>query len=277
MARSFYITGAVLAVFCFLGALALPKAVRTSIQQASANFLSPAWSAVDWVRSLHQSALAPFRNAAELSQEVERLRIRNAELETEAKLLARLEDENNRLREMLGFKRASPLTLVGARVIGRDVSNWWNSVIINRGFGDGSGIEPDAPVVTPRGVVGKIGTVSRFTSQVILVVDPSCRISAVTESSKARGIVEGTSLDRGDVPSCAFLYVDRSTPFAAGERVFTTGLGGIFPANLLIGTIAEAPPLSPDRNFGLYREGTIEPAVDLNNLDEVFVIVSPEP
>ncbi|MFQ3670363.1 MAG: rod shape-determining protein MreC [Verrucomicrobiia bacterium] len=276
MARSFYIVGAVLAVFCFLGALALPQATRASIQQASAGLLSPAWALVGWIQSVTDSALAPFRNAAELSHQVALLTTRNAELETEAKLLARLEEENNRLREMLGFKRASPFNLVGAKVIGRDVSNWWNSVIINRGFGDGSGIEPDDPVVSPRGVVGKIGTVGRFTSQVILLVDPNCRISAVTESSRARGIVEGASLDRGAVPTCAFRYVDRSTPFAPGERVFTTGLGGTFPANLLIGTVSEAPPLSADRNFGLYREGTIEPAVDLNNLDEVFVIVTPE-
>ncbi len=277
MARSFYIAGAVLAVFCFLGALALPQATRASIQQASAAVLSPAWGLIDWLHSLSQSVTAPFRDAANLSREVADLRTRNAELETKAKLLASLEDENNRLREMLGFKQASPFKLVGARVIGRDVSNWWNSVIINRGFGDGSGIEPDDPVVSPRGVVGKIGTVGRFTSQVILLVDPNCRISAVTESSRARGIVEGTSLDRGDTPSCALRYVDRSTPFAPGERVFTTGLGGTFPANLLIGIVFDAPPLSPDRNFGLYREGTIEPAVDLNNLDEVFVIVTPVP
>lgn len=277
MARSLYLVGTVFAVFCFLGAFALPREVRTSIHQASADFLSPMWKALDWVHSVQKSMVNPFRDAAELSRELESLRARQAELETKTQILARLEDENNRLREMLGFQRASPFTLVAARVIGRDVSNWWNSVIINRGFGDGSGIEPDDPVVSPRGVVGKIGVVSRFTSQVILIVDPNCRISAVTENSRARGIVEGTSLDRGDVPSCAFRYVDRSTPFAPGERVFTTGLGGIFPANLLIGIVAEAPPLSPDRNFGLYREGTIEPSVDLNNLDELFVIVRPAP
>lgn len=277
MARSLYIAGATLAVFCFLGALALPETTRASIQQASASLLSPAWAALGWFQGLVASATAPFRDASELSRQVAELKTRNAELQTEALLLARLEQENRRLREMLGFKRASPHRLVGAKVIGRDVSNWWNSVVINRGFGDDAGIEPDAPVVSPRGVVGKVGTVARFTSQVILLVDPNCRISAVTESSRARGIVEGISLDRGGVPTAAFRYVDRSTPFAPGERVFTTGLGGTFPANLLIGTVLEAPPLSADRNFGLYREGTIEPAVDLNNLDEVFIIVTPEP
>jgi rod shape-determining protein MreC len=61
--------------------------------------------------------------------------------------------------------------------------------------------------------------------------------------------------------------------FTKGERVLTTGLGGTFPPDLIIGTVSEAPMLTADKNFGLYREGTVEPSVDLNNLDEVFVIL----
>lgn len=77
----------------------------------------------------------------------------------------------------------------------------------------------------------------------------------------------------GGVPLCKLSFVNRDAQFQKGERVFTTGLGGVFPSNLLIGVVSEAPPLSTERNFGLYREGTVQPTADLNNLGEVFVIL----
>ncbi|NJK92651.1 MAG: hypothetical protein HC904_12980 [Blastochloris sp.] len=105
------------------------------------------------------------------------------------------------------------------------------------------------------------------------MVDENCKISAVTESSRAQGIITGMPAMNNSNATCRFSFVPRETEFAAGERVFTSGLGGIFPANLLIGVVAEAPPLSADKNFGLYREGVVQPTVDMNNLHEVFIIV----
>jgi rod shape-determining protein MreC len=251
MSRTFYIAGAGFAVALFLGALAMPPGVKQGVRETSAGLLSPIWRVTDGVREGWSGFTSRFRDARALAEEVTVLRVRNAELETAATILAKLQEENDSLREMLGFRRASRQKLVPARVVGRDVSNWWNSVVINRGFGDEVGIEPDMPVVTPRGVVGKIGTVGRYTSQVILLVDENCRISAITESSRARGIVQGSTLTRGGDPACRLLFVERGLPFARGERVFTTGLGGTFPPNLLIGTVSDAPPLSMEKNFGL--------------------------
>ena len=145
-------------------------------------------------------------------------------------------------------------------------------MIINRGWDGNPALASDQPVVSPRGVVGKTGAVGKYATRVILLVDENCKISSVTENSRARGIVVGaTSMSAGQ-PLCRMIFVARDSEFAVGERVFTTGLGGAFPPNLLIGTIKEAPPLSADKNFGLYRDGVIEPTVDLNNLEEVFVV-----
>jgi len=266
----YYVTGTVV-VLLAVGTLFLPTAKKDSLRHFSLDLLSPVILFYDGIREKPENLTARFRDAASLAQENVVLKTRNSELEMENIRLQSIQEENTRLREMLNFRNSSNYKLVACRVVERDVSNWWNTVIINRGWEDK--IEPGLPVVTARGVVGKTDTVGRNTARVILLVDEACKISAVTENSQAQGIVSGATASRGGTPVCQINFVNRTTMFTKGERVLTTGLGGTFPPNLIIGTISEAPMLSPDRNFGLYREGTLEPAVDINNLDEVFVIL----
>ena len=211
--------------------------------------------------------------------EVDRLKSELETLRAQMTTQADLRNENARLREMLGYKEASASALVAARVVARDPSSWWNTVQINKGWLDdappddgSSDIVPDLPVVTPRGVVGKTGVVSSQTTEVILLVDENCQISAKIEGSNAQGIVTGEGHFQSGEPRVRMRYIDRNAAIAIGERVFTSGLGGVFPAGLLIGTVVEVPPLSNEVNFGLYREAIIRPNVDLSQLNEVFII-----
>ncbi|MDD5262523.1 MAG: rod shape-determining protein MreC [Methylacidiphilales bacterium] len=268
----------ILFIACFLViALAiagffLPDSIRPKLEKISIEATSPVWRSLDWIKDKYVNIRAGFQTAQELRSQNHKLTTENAGLQTENAILRSLKEENGRLREMIGFKDDSNFQLLPARVIQRDPSNWWNVVIINRGWEGNPALASDQPVVSARGVVGKTGAVGRYASRVILLVDENCKISAVTETSHARGIVVGaTSLSAGD-PLCHITFVGRDSEFAVGERVFTTGLGGAFPPNLLIGTVKEAPPLAADKNFGLYRDGVIEPTVDLNNLEEVFVV-----
>jgi rod shape-determining protein MreC len=135
------------------------------------------------------------------------------------------------------------------------------------------GIVSDLPVVSPRGLVGKTGGVSYETTEVILMVDENCKIAATVENSGSQGIVVGEgTLDSGK-PKARMRFIPKNAELAVGERVFTSGLGGIFPPGLMIGTVAELPPLSGSRSFGLYREAIIDPVVDLSQLDELFLVV----
>lgn len=257
------------AVACYF----LPEPARDTLRQWSMETLSPVYRAVGWMRERKETVADRIKTSDEVLEELRQLRERAALAETENTLLRGHQEENARLREMLGFKQQSPYRLLAARVVERDPSNWWNAVIINRGYEDDPALAPDQPVVTPRGVVGKTGTVGRFSSRVILVVDENCKISAVSELSRSRGILQGATSINGGMPHCRFTFIARESELAVGERVFTTGMGGAFPPNLLIGVVTAAPPLSADRNFGLYRDGTVEPAADLNDLREVFVIL----
>jgi len=272
MSRPVLFIGGVIIVLLAAGGFFLPKSVQPAVEKVSMEGTSPIWRAMDWLKGNYKNVSEGFQTAEKLQEDNRHLVTENARLATENSLLSGLQKENQRLREMLAFKSDSQFKLLPARVIERDPSSWWNVVKVNRGWNDDPTLTSDQPVVSPRGIVGKTGAVGKYATNVILLVDENCKISSVTESSQARGITVGaTSLNSG-VPLCKITFVPRDTPLAVGERVFTSGLGGIFPANLLIGTVKEAPPVSTANNFGLYREGVIEPAVDLNNLEEVFII-----
>lgn len=261
------------------GLLALPKERSIKLKEKARDYASPIYRFTDWVGSFYRNVDTGLQTLEAAQVEAKRLKAANAELETRNSLLQDLSKENDRLREMLEFKKASQFKLLPCRVISRDHSSWWSVVTINRGWKDNQtlkeseGIVSDLPVVSPRGLVGKTGGVSYETTEVILMVDENCKIAATVENSGSQGIVVGEgTLDSGK-PKARMRFIPKNAEMAVGERVFTSGLGGIFPPGLMIGTVAELPPLSGSRSFGLYREAIIDPVVDLSQLDELFLVV----
>ena len=212
-----------------------------------------------------------------LEEENRNLRAENVRLQTEIRQMDYLRTENDRYREMLAFRDQQAFRLLACRVIERDASNWWNSVLVDRGWNDDPNLAQDQPVVTPRGVVGKTGTVGRSTTRVMLLSDENCKVSVLTESAGARGILLGDTPLNGGSPLCRMTFVTRESKFSVGERVLTTGLGGTFPPNLLVGTVTEAPSLTSEKNSGLYREGKVTPAAELNDLREMFILTGGAP
>lgn len=244
-----------------------------AVRQAGLSMISPVVNLVDgtgqWSRQF-QKGLATLDT---LQNEATTLREQNAKLATENTVLRDMAAENARLRELLGFKKASQYTLLAARLIARDPSNWWSTVLINRGYVDSETLRSDLPVVTARGVVGKTGVVSRDVTEVILMINQNCKVSGMVENSREQGILVGDGNADSGRPRTRLTYVSRNAQVGVGERVLTSGLGGVFPPGLSLGTITEVPPLSPKINFGLYREVYVEPAVDLSQLDEMFVVL----
>ena len=134
--------------------------------------------------------------------------------------LADKEAENARLREMLGFQAASQYELLPCRVISREPSSWWNSVQINVGWANNEDLDAkyhgkysltsDQPVVSPRGVVGKTGNVSRYVTDVILLVNQNCSISATIDGTHDQGVVQGQgNFDEGK-PRVKVNYLPKS-------------------------------------------------------------------
>jgi rod shape-determining protein MreC len=264
--------------------LGMPLPARVWLREKAMTVASFPLGAVDWFRQFTTEVDTNLQTLKDAQEEVERLRRVNEDLAMKTVLQQNLAEENDRLREMLNFKEASSLELLPARVISRDPSSWWNTVQINRGWQNDPlaaagkpALEADLPVVTPRGVVGKTGVVSAYTTEVILLVDESCKVSAKVEGSNAQGIVVGEGhFDKGE-PRLRMKYLDRNANVAAGERVFTSGLGGVFPEGLLIGVVVEVEDISKEKNFGLYREAVLRPNVDLVRLRELFILTGVRP
>jgi rod shape-determining protein MreC len=232
---------------------------------------------------------ARLKTLDEAQAEVTALRQQNAELQLQNQLLADKGAENARLREMLGYREASQYRLRPCRVVSREPSNWWTTVQVNVGWQDEPDLKPDQPVVSPRGVVGKTGTVTRDVTDVILMVDKNCSISALVEDAPAagaptdpsgnhdHGIVQGEGNFEEGTPLVKILYLPKDSQVGAGQFVVTSGLGPYFPAGLRLGTIKEVPALTKTYpTFGLYREAVVEPTADLNHLDELFIVLGPK-
>ena len=155
---------------------------------------------------------------------------------------------------------------VTATVIGRDPGNWTSTIIINRGLADG--ITKDMPVVTPQGLAGNVISVFNNTSKVQLILDPRSAVGSLVQRPESRvaAIVEGY----GPNPlTPRMINVARDADIIKGDKIITSGFGGIYPKGLLVGEAVDVI----NEEGGLLKYAILKPAVDFDRLEEVFVIV----
>jgi rod shape-determining protein MreC len=195
----------------------------------------------------------------ELSEEIIRLQASERADET-------LLRENRILRRQLHFYRNSDRTLIPCEVIARGVSGWWKSVRLSKGTRDG--VYPRQAVVSPDGLIGKTLETGRTTSEVLLISDPDCRISARISRTGSFGLVRGGGSNLRGQPLCEMEFINRDIPVRPNDEVVTSGLGGIFPAGIRIGYVESVQ----QDDAGLYQRAVLVPAADLDILEFVFVV-----
>ncbi len=184
----------------------------------------------------------------------------------------RLEEENLRFREAMvsverlqrltGFRDRRDLPMVAANVVGRDLSAWFRSVIIDQG--ETAGIRPGMAVITDAGVVGVVSGTTRGAAKILSIVDPQSRVDAYIQRSRAGGMVRGASSDE-----VYFDYALREEDVRIGDRLLTSGLGAVYPKGILVGQVSRVE----SQPYGLFQKVFVEPAVDLGKLEQVFVIL----
>jgi len=218
------------------------------------------------------SALAQTaRDLRELRERNEELEAQNAGLLLENVRLREIESEAALLRDLLNFTQPNPSYQIrGAHVVGRmiaqDPSNLQRYITID--VGRTSGIERNMPVITDRGLVGRISEVGETWSRVLLIVDPQSTVNALTQSTRASGAIQGQADG-----SLIMRSIPQRDTVSVGDTVFTSGLGGNFPRQLLIGQIIEA-----DRqDYELYQSAIVQPTVDFDHLEAVLIITDFEP
>ena len=182
-----------------------------------------------------------------------------------------LREENNRLKEtILANERLKNIyslqsryssTSIVAQVFARDASNWFNTILVDRGQRDG--ISKDMAVVTADGIVGRVIEVSSHTAKVLLITDPNSALDVIVQRSRSQGIIEGKVEE-----ICILKYVQKSDDVQVGDKVITSGLGGIFPKGLMTGTVCKVDPKYP----GIFQYIEVTPAVDLSRLEEVLIL-----
>lgn len=188
---------------------------------------------------------------------------RIAELEARVLKLSEAEKENERMRKLLDFRNTVPGKNVAARVIGWDPSPWRKTMVIDKGTNQG--VKRDMAVIVPEGLVGRVIEAAPSVSRVLLITDPDSRISAITDKSRAQGIVAGDGS-----PRTMMNYLELDSGVAVDEIVITAGTSGIFPKDIRIGKI-----VSVTRNSsGLHMDAKIEPFVKFSKLEEVLCIAS---
>jgi rod shape-determining protein MreC len=253
------IFGAVLGYFLSFGPETTQK-FKASVYQLLAPFLTGG----SGIKKQITSVRSGLKSLDQLEHENTALQVENRELRATNQGLRDVEHEVNRLRHALNYRERSVFKLIAAEIIARDSSTWWRTITINRGKRDG--IQTDMPVVTDLGLVGKTTTVSEGISVVLLLSDENCRVAASVEGSREQGIVSGERTTTGLTPLLNLNFLSKQADLKPGQKVYTSGVGGVFPSGLLVGAVKSY------RVRELDGQAQLTPAVDLSHLEDVFVV-----
>jgi len=169
--------------------------------------------------------------------------------------------ENERLRALLKFKKKAAISAIPAQVISRDPSSLFRTIVIDKGSQDK--VDKNQAVVTHQGVVGRTIEVYPSTSKVLLVCDPNSSLAVLVQRTRDEAIVAGWRED-----TFKLNYLPRSAQATPGDIVVTSGLGGIFPKGLMVGTLTSLKK----SKYGLFQSAEVVPSVDFSKLEEVLVI-----
>ena len=198
-------------------------------------------------------------------EENKHLKVRLSEYASEQAGLMDIKTENKRLLDIIGQKDdLHDFESVHATVISRNPDQWEEKVIIDKG--ERNGIEKNMAVITADGLIGKVILVTDFTSTVELLSteNRNFRVAAVISGEKTFGLIEGYDRKRSEL---IMKRIDSSFEVEIGQKVISSGLGGIFPKGLLIGEVTE---VSTD-DYGLTKLAYIRPAAEFSMLDHVII------
>lgn len=253
------VVGAILTYFLTFGADTTRK-----IQAGFYKVLSPFLSTGSGLKKQITSVSSGLQTLEELERDNASLKVENRSLKATNQALRDVEHEVNRLRRALSYRERSVFRLVPAEVLTRDSSTWWKTVTINRGKSDQ--IEPDQPVVTDEGLVGKTATVGENVTVVLLISDENCKVASTVEGTREQGIVSGERVTGSVTPMLDLNFLSKQANLQPGPKVYTSGVGGVFPSGLLVGVIQSF------RVRELDGQARVTPAVDLSHLEDVFVV-----
>ena len=245
--------------------LSLPPRVTARLKLAAGSLFLPLFGLANTSQQLPADLANMVLPRRELLRQIDQLRREKEQLHVQALQDAASARENDQLRSLLGWQQQAPWKLKLANVILRDPANWWRTVQIDLGSRDG--LRENLPVLTADGLVGRVSSVGFTRSQVVLIGDPDCRVSALVENpAHDMGVVNAGGLL--DTSLVDLTYLSGGANLKAGQNVITSGLGGIYPKGIPIGQVVDSRPVE----FGLFSEARVKLSVNLGALEQVWVL-----
>lgn len=234
------------------------------IENAFSTLVMPIQNGLTYLKNKISGNNTFFTDINNLKAENEELKNKNSELEKSLREFEIMKAENTTLKEFVGLKeKYGEYETIPAYVIDRDISNYSEIIIINVGKKDG--IKEDMTVIADKGLVGHVISVTDHTAKVQTIIDTSSTVSSTISTSRDGIIVRGTLEDKTTLKAT---YIPTDANIIQGDSVETSGLGGIYPKGIHIGTIKQ---VVSTKNI-IDRYALVETAVDFSKIETVLVI-----
>lgn len=257
-------------VFCVLSVLLLTFYIREgeagpihAVRSGVVTVTSPVRYVGSVVASPFNALGNIFSNLTASQETLSDLKQQNAELTGQVAQLAEAKETAERLEGLLGLQSTYNLQSTAARIIGGSSDAWSQTVTIDKGSLDG--FEIGMPVCNAYGVIGQITEVALSSSTVLLINDETSGVSAMVQSSRAQGMLRGQADG-----SLRLEYVSTDYDVQVGDIVITSGLGGVFPKGLPLGTVSSVER----RDNDVYYDIVVRTSASTENNEEVLVITA---
>lgn len=239
----------------------------TFFESAAGTVLQPVQSFASRASDSIISFVESIFNTTDADLENQQLKVYVSQLEQSLNEMESLRQENERLKSLLSFTKSTPdLTYVTGMVIGRSQGIWFDTFTINAGRSQG--VEKNMPVVNADGLVGRVSEVGATWCKVIALVDSSTNVSVMVERTRDNGMVRGLLQAGTATDSLELYYLPSDSDLTPGDKIVTSGIGGMYPKGLVVGEVSEV-----SRSGESDSNAIVIPAVDFRHIEEVMVVV----
>jgi rod shape-determining protein MreC len=245
--------------------LKLPARTTSQLKLAISGLFLPFFGLASSTEKLAQKAGDAIAPRSALLNQIEQLQAENQELKLRMSQWDATAKENLRFRQHYAWEKQASGKHKLARVIGRDPANWWRTLRIDKGLRDG--VTTNCAVLTAEGLVGRVSEAGFAQAQVVLLGDPNCRVAVMVDETRDHGIIAPASSSPLDPTLVDLSYLPRQSQLRAGQRIITSGDGGVFPPGIPVGHLVDFRSIG----YGLYQEARVKVSVRMNALEEVYV------
>ncbi|MDY6967395.1 MAG: rod shape-determining protein MreC [Spirochaetota bacterium] len=255
--------------FCFISLSVQSSSFTFSIEGGFSLLIMPFQKGYHIIQRGVHYLWAGFTELNDVQEELHQTRKKLQSYEDNSEELSEIKKENEILRRLLRMQERISFDSIPATIISKDPDNWFRTIIINRGINDG--IKVNMPVISFKGedkaVVGKVIEVRNSVSRIRPLISTNMKLGVMLQESRIPGLLYGSSPNS---EICIMDYIAKSTSIKHGDKIITSGQGGIFPSGLLVGEVVK----SYIEDSSAFIKATIKPIIDYTHLEEVFVLLA---